>query len=108
MRGLRAWTAVLLAAAWAGRIQADDVEYSGNGVWDERENSVASTPFSLAKTFWLRTKASLAIELDLRPWMNDPKALREVLVRNREFCEANLAPAPPRKPRRARQPVTPA
>jgi len=48
---------------------------------------------------------SLAIELDLRPWMADPKALHEVLVRNREFCEANLAPAP--KPRRARQPATP-
>jgi sugar phosphate isomerase/epimerase len=33
----------------------------------------------------------LSLELDLRPWFNDPKALHEVLVRNREFCERRLA-----------------
>jgi sugar phosphate isomerase/epimerase len=35
---------------------------------------------------------SIALELDLRPWMRDPDALREVLVRSREFCEAALRP----------------
>jgi sugar phosphate isomerase/epimerase len=50
---------------------------------------------------------SVAIELDLRPWMQDEKALHEVLVRNREFCEANLAPrrSPKPKPKRAREPA---
>jgi sugar phosphate isomerase/epimerase len=33
---------------------------------------------------------SVSIELDLRPWLQDAEALREVLVRNREFCQARL------------------
>jgi sugar phosphate isomerase/epimerase len=37
---------------------------------------------------------AVSLELDLRPWMRDEAALAEVLVRNREFCEARLsAPA---------------
>ena len=35
---------------------------------------------------------SIALELDLRPWIRDPDALHEVLVRSREFCEAALRP----------------
>jgi sugar phosphate isomerase/epimerase len=38
----------------------------------------------------------VAIELDLRPYMRDEAALHEVLVRNREFCEARLSPRPAR------------
>jgi sugar phosphate isomerase/epimerase len=33
---------------------------------------------------------NVSIELDLRPWLQDEEALREVLVRNREFCETHL------------------
>jgi sugar phosphate isomerase/epimerase len=33
---------------------------------------------------------AISIELDLRPWLQDDEALRGVLVRNREFCEAHL------------------
>ncbi len=33
---------------------------------------------------------SVSLELDLRPWMKDRDALRDVLVRNREFCEDRL------------------
>ena len=33
---------------------------------------------------------AISIELDLRPWLQDDEALHEVLVRNREFCEARL------------------
>ncbi len=33
----------------------------------------------------------VSIELDLRPYMRDPEAMQEVLVRNREFCEQRLA-----------------
>ena len=40
---------------------------------------------------------TLSLELDLRPWQRDPKALAEVLVRNREFCEAHL-PLEPARP----------
>jgi sugar phosphate isomerase/epimerase len=36
---------------------------------------------------------NISLELDLRPWMADDGALREVILRNREFCEARLAPA---------------
>jgi sugar phosphate isomerase/epimerase len=36
---------------------------------------------------------AVSLELDLRPWMKDEAALREVLVRNRELCERHLAPA---------------
>lgn len=37
---------------------------------------------------------SLSIELDLRPYLHDDRAVKEVLVRNREFCEERL-PTPP-------------
>jgi sugar phosphate isomerase/epimerase len=37
---------------------------------------------------------SIALELDLRPWIKDEDALTEVLVRNREFCEAALGLQP--------------
>lgn len=33
---------------------------------------------------------SVSLELDLRPYLRDEKLLREVLVRNREFCESRL------------------
>jgi sugar phosphate isomerase/epimerase len=33
---------------------------------------------------------NVSLELDLRPWMQDERALRQVLVRNREFCERRL------------------
>jgi sugar phosphate isomerase/epimerase len=33
---------------------------------------------------------NVCLELDLRPWLHDPDALREVIVRNREFCESRL------------------
>jgi sugar phosphate isomerase/epimerase len=39
-------------------------------------------------------RGAVSLELDLRRWMDDPAALRDVLRRNREFCaaavEANL------------------
>jgi sugar phosphate isomerase/epimerase len=34
---------------------------------------------------------SISLELDLRPYLDDEEALREVLVGNRELCEASLA-----------------
>jgi sugar phosphate isomerase/epimerase len=34
---------------------------------------------------------TMALELDLRPYFDDEKLLNEVMVRNREFCEAHLA-----------------
>jgi sugar phosphate isomerase/epimerase len=37
---------------------------------------------------------AVSIELDLRPWIRDAGTLHEVLVRNREFCEARLARVP--------------
>jgi sugar phosphate isomerase/epimerase len=33
---------------------------------------------------------TISLELDLRPALDDPAALRDVLVRNRRFCEARL------------------
>jgi len=36
---------------------------------------------------------NVSIELDLRPWLADPGALNDVLVRNREFCERRMFPA---------------
>ena len=35
-------------------------------------------------------RGTISIELDLRPYLEDDRALKEVLVRNREFCEAHL------------------
>lgn len=50
-----------------------------------------------------RFPGSIAIELDLRPYLRDEAALHEVLVRNRDFCEAsllrNVKPASKPKPR---------
>ena len=37
---------------------------------------------------------SIAVELDLRPWIRDEDALAEMLVRNREFCEARIGLQP--------------
>jgi sugar phosphate isomerase/epimerase len=34
---------------------------------------------------------NVSIELDLRPWLTDDDALHEVIQRNKEFCQANLA-----------------
>jgi sugar phosphate isomerase/epimerase len=33
---------------------------------------------------------AISIELDLRPWLQDEAALHDVMIRNREFCEARL------------------
>lgn len=33
---------------------------------------------------------TIALELDLRPYLGDDDAIKEVLVRNREYCEARL------------------
>jgi sugar phosphate isomerase/epimerase len=35
-------------------------------------------------------RGSVALELDLRPWMKDPHALRDLLVEQREFCGRRL------------------
>ena len=37
-----------------------------------------------------RFGGTVALELDLRPYIGDPKAVQDVLVRNREFCEELL------------------
>jgi sugar phosphate isomerase/epimerase len=38
---------------------------------------------------------SIALELDLRPWLDDEDGLHDVLVRNREFCESHLSAQSP-------------
>lgn len=38
-----------------------------------------------------RFAGAVSLELDLRPYLRDEKLLNEVLVRNRQFCEAGLA-----------------
>lgn len=38
-----------------------------------------------------RFAGTVALELDLRSYLGDDEAIREVLVRNREFCEGRLA-----------------
>jgi len=38
---------------------------------------------------------SIALELDLRPWLDDEDGLHDVLVRNREFCESHLSEQSP-------------
>jgi sugar phosphate isomerase/epimerase len=40
---------------------------------------------------------SVALELDLRPWMKDPQALRDLLVQQREFCGRHLTAGVPRR-----------
>lgn len=37
-----------------------------------------------------RFGGTIALELDLRPYLGDDQAVNEVLVRNREFCESRL------------------
>ena len=44
---------------------------------------------------------NVSVELNLNPWLRDAEALRDVLVRNREFCERVLAP--PARRRRSRR-----
>jgi len=39
-----------------------------------------------------RFGGSITLELDLRSYLDDERALRDVLVRNRELCEAQLPP----------------
>jgi sugar phosphate isomerase/epimerase len=36
-------------------------------------------------------RGSVSLELDLRPWMKDPRALRELLVHQREYCVRHLS-----------------
>lgn len=50
--------------ACAAVLPADQVEYTAYSFTDNRENSVATTSFSLAKTLWQRTMVLLDIELD--------------------------------------------
>lgn len=45
---------------------------------------------------------ALSLELDLRPWLHDDGALREVLVQSREFCEGAMAPTATGSRRRRR------
>jgi sugar phosphate isomerase/epimerase len=37
-------------------------------------------------------RGAVSLELDLRPWMEDERALRDLLVQQREYCAARLAP----------------
>ena len=41
-------------------------------------------------------RGSVSLELDLRPWMKDPHALRDLLVQQREFCSRHLAAGAPK------------
>jgi sugar phosphate isomerase/epimerase len=50
---------------------------------DELLREVAADGFS----------GTISLELDLRPYLDDEDAIREVLVRNREFCESRLRAA---------------
>jgi len=63
--------------------------YSENGVLDVGTflDTVAKDGFG----------GSIALELDLRAWIKDEDALTEVLVRNREFCEARIGLQPARR-----------
>ena len=48
---------------------------------------------SLGKNYFVNSPGKTTargLELDLRPYFRDDRALKEVLVRNREFCEARL------------------
>lgn len=53
-----------LALAAAGASRADEVNYTAYYYWDEVENQVATTSFSMAKTLWTRMVGLLDIELD--------------------------------------------
>jgi len=63
--------------------------YAENGVLDVAEflQRVAAEGFA----------GSIALELDLRPWIKDEEAVTEVLVRNREFSETALGLEPARR-----------
>lgn len=56
--------AAALAMALSLAVRADQVEYMAYYYWDETENNVATSSFSMAKTLWQRTVALLDIELD--------------------------------------------
>lgn len=56
--------ALLLAAAIAGKAGADQVEYTTYYFGDNKQNTVATSAFSLAKTLWQRTQVMLDVELD--------------------------------------------
>lgn len=58
---LRGLAAVLASASL---LSADQVEYTAYWFKDNRQNSVATTSFSLAKTLWHRTMLLLDVELD--------------------------------------------
>jgi len=67
---------------------------AGKG-WDSHlpvydENGVLPLGDFLDELSTSRYSGSIALELDLRPWMKDEKLLTEVLVRNREFVESRL------------------
>lgn len=47
---------------------------------DELLSSIASDGFG----------GTISLELDLRPYLGDDESIKEVLVRNREFCESRL------------------
>lgn len=50
---------------WAASLcPADEVAYTAYYYWDEVENTVATTSFSMAKTLWRKTMLMLDIELD--------------------------------------------
>jgi hypothetical protein len=59
MRGVLA--ALFICAAGS---RADQIEYSAYYFGDNKDNSVATTSFSLAKTLWQRTMILLDVELD--------------------------------------------
>jgi sugar phosphate isomerase/epimerase len=42
-------------------------------------------------------RGMVSLELDLRPWMEDAKALRELLVQQREYCASRLVTREGRK-----------
>jgi hypothetical protein len=58
---LRGIAAVLASASI---LSADQVEYTAYWFKDNKENNVATTSFSLAKTLWQRTMLLLDVELD--------------------------------------------
>lgn len=53
-----------LAVFLAAPVRANEIEYSAYYVWDEFDNTVATTSFSMAKNMWQRTLAMLDVELD--------------------------------------------
>jgi len=37
-------------------------------------------------------RGTVSLELDLRPWLEDPRALRDLLLEQREYCVRHLEP----------------